>query len=588
MRLVFDLEADGLLDDASRVHCLALRDIDGGELQQFFHDNMGDALQLLSNADLIIGHNIIGYDLPVLQKLYPSFVYDKDRVRDTMILSRLVFADLSDTDAASGRVQGEDVGSHSLRAWGRRLGVHKGEYDGGWATASQEMFDYNRQDVVVTERLWNALQAENVSEMASELEHRVAFIVAKQERHGVAFDVKGAERLTLTLMKRRAELVSELQDTFKPFYTPDGVVTPKRTTNGNKNPGTWEGCPYTKIKLTTFNPNSRHHIANRLMRLRGWKPEAFTEGGQPKVDETVLEKLPWSEAKLLHEFFLVQKRLAMIAEGDQAWLKLERKGRIYGSVITNGAVTGRATHRSPNLSQVPSNDSLYGKECRELFGPSAGRVMVGTDVEGLELRCLAHFMARYDGGDYGRILLEGDIHTYNQQLLGLPTRSNAKTFIYAVIYGAGDEKLGKISGGGRNKGASQRAKLAEGLPALNALGTDVQRSAKRGYLLGLDKRRIRVRSAHSAFNTLLQSCGALICKRWMVEVDDEITRRGWQDKCQQVLWSHDELQFEVDPDIADEFGKACVECIQRAGDYFKIRIRLDGKYSIGKNWKETH
>src|SRR5690606_31621074 len=185
--------------------------------------------------------------------------------------------------------------------------------------------------------------------------------------------------------------------------------------------------------------NSRTHIYKRLKDKYNWKPKEFTEKGTPKVSEEVLESLPYPEAELLNEYLMIQKRISQLAEGHSAWLKMVRPdGRIYGSVITNGAVTGRMTHNSPNLAQVPAVNVPYGKECRSLFTVPDDRVLVGADASGLELRCLAHYMARFDKGAYARELLEGDIHTANQKAAGLPTRDNAKTFIYAFLYGAGD------------------------------------------------------------------------------------------------------------------------------------------------------
>ena len=585
MRLVFDLEANGLLNDASLIHCLVFKDIDTQEIQKFEPSQVVHGLDILMSADEIIGHNIIGYDLALISKLYPWFA-PCGRVVDTLVLSRLLFADLGDLDRSTGAsVDAKLTGSHSLKAWGQRLKFPKDEYLGGWEHYSSEMLEYNARDVEVTEKLHTLLiESKAYTETASVLEHSVAHIVAKQERAGFTFDVDLAHKLTATLMKRRSELETELQATFR-HWTIDTEFTPK--VNNTKR-GYVKGVPTIKSTTIVFNPNSRQHIANRLTAIHGWVPKEFTPDGQAKVDEAILGKLKWPEAKVLTEYLMVQKRLGMLAEGKNAWLKHVRQGRIHGEIITNGAVTGRATHRNPNVAQTPSVGAPYGTECRSLFTSSRGRKLVGIDVSGLELRMLGHFMARYDHGKYGKEVVDGDVHTANQQAAGLDTRNQAKTFIYAFLYGAGPEKIGSIVGKGKEAGAKLKARFLERTPALAKLITDVGRAASRGYLLGLDGRRLNIRSKHAALNTLLQSAGALICKQWMVEVDLMLTQMQWHHKVQQVAWVHDECQFDCDPDIADQFGKLAVECIAKAGHFFSINLPLTGEYKVGNNWAETH
>lgn len=633
MRLVFDLEADGLLNEASVIHCLVAKDLDTGTVHKFRPHEVEQGIRLLQSADLIIGHNIIQYDLAVIKKLYPWFVIDWTKVRDTIVLTRLIYTNLKELD--EGRIairEAKLIGSHSLKAWGIRLKLHKLDYEGGWEHFSEEMLEYNVGDVEVTERLWGLVERQNWSPTAIKLEHQVAIIIAEQERFGFGFDEAKAHKLTATLMARRSILEVELQETFKPFYLPKGRVKVVKKTLKRKDGIRFEGAEYQPIVLTVFNPGSRHHIANRLKFLYNWKPTEFTDNGSPKIDETVLGKLPWPEAKLLTEYFLVQKRLSMLAEGEGAWLNYLRNGRIYGQVITNGAVTGRATHRSPNVAQVPAVGALYGAECRELFTVRPGKVQVGVDVSGLELRMLAHFLARWDGGSYGRIVCDGDVHWANVQALGLTDeardehhypihklfRDGAKTFIYGFLYGAGDEKVGTIIydivlrarslnlpyadmlttyfSGKANPGAvllkkcgkKLKATFLEKTPGLKKLVKGVKDAAQRGYLFGLDGRKLHIRSDHAALNTLLQSGGALICKQWMVEIDAALAERGWKDRVHQMAWVHDELQFECDPEIADEFGKLAVECIGRAAAFFNIRVPLTGEYKIGSNWKECH
>lgn len=591
MRLIWDIETNGLLDDVSAIHCMAMIDVDTKETFSYGPGQIEDGLRKVMSADMIIGHNIISYDIPVANKVYPWFSIEESKVRDTLILSYLLYPNLSDLDSSTKQQawpsrpqEGKLKGSHSLKAWGHRLGYHKLDYTGGWSDWSAEMQVYCEIDVEVTERLWMLFESLNPSERSVELEHQVAWIIARQERHGVSFDTGAANALVRELMKRRAELEAELQDTFRPWIIEE-LFIPK--VNNTKR-GYVKGEPFIKEKVVVFNPNSRDHIADRLINVYGWKPREKTEGGKWKVDETVLESLPYPPAKALAEIMLIQKRLGMVAEGKQSWFGSEKNGRIHGRVLTNFTVTGRASHRNPNLAQVPKVGSPFGKECRSCFTASKGRVMVGVDVSGLELRMLAHFMAAYDGGAYGKVILEGDVHTENMNAAGLSDRNQAKTFIYAFLYGAGVTKLGSIVGRGADAGKSLRSRFLKKTPALDLLLTAVKKAAARGYLIGLDGRRLHIRSDHASLNVLLQSAGALICKRWMVEIDMEIKARRWETKVNQVLFVHDELQFDCDPDIAEEFSKAAVECIGRAQNYFNISIPLTGESKVGANWAETH
>lgn len=622
--LIFDIEANGLLDTISTIHSLVLKDPETGTVRSC-HDHhettisrpwtIERGLRLLMKADLIIGHNIIKYDIPAIQKLYPWFQIDETKVLDTIVASRLIWPQIIDTDMTrirSGKTSltPKLAGSHSLEAWGHRVGLWKGDYSklmeeqglDPWASWSEEMQNYCVQDVEVTEALYRKIVEKNYSEQALELEHRVAFIIAQMERNGFRFNVPAAEKLYVELSMAREELGEQLRSIFKPWYTCDGaVVTPKRPNSrhgywGEKGEdGSFRGYPYQKVKQVVFNPNSRDQIANRLQTIYGWKPTELTGSGKPKVDETVLEGLPYAEAKELARYMLLQKRIGQLAEGDNAWLKkVESDGRIHGSVITNGAVTGRATHSNPNIGQVPSCGAEYGTECRSLFTASNGTLLLGCDVSGLELRMLGHFMARFDGGEYGREVIEGDVHTKNQEAAGLPTRDSAKTFIYAFLYGAGDFKIGTIIGKGKRAGAELKSRFFRRVPALKKLVDGVKNAARaRGYLKGLDGRLLHIRSDHAALNTLLQSAGALVCKMWIVEFDRLLSENSLQSSVRLVAWVHDELQMEVAEELVREDGTSivgdlCVEAIVIAGNKLGIRVPLSGEYKIGKTWADTH
>ena len=580
---IFDLETDGLLDDVTKVHCIVLKDIETGE--SFGYHGKGvwtEAIPKLEKADMICGHNIIKYDIPVLQKL--GAFNPKGIIRDTLVCTRLVWADVKQADFTRTDFPRKLIGSHSLAAWGHRLGNYKGDYDGGWEEYSEEMMEYCFQDVEVTNSLWQKILAKNYSKQSIELEHEVAQIIYRQETAGFAFDAETAGKLYAELSGRKLELEEQLKGAFPNWE----IKTPFIPKVNNKTRGYVKGVKTYKVRQVEFNPGSRDHVANRLIALRGWFPTDFTNDGKPKVDEDVLSKLPYPEAKLLVEYYTLIKRLGQLGDGRQAWLKVERGGRIHGSCNTNGAVTGRATHAYPNVAQVPSCGAPYGKECRSLFTVPRGKKLVGVDVSGLELRCLAHYMAKYDGGAYGETVVNGDIHTANQQAAGLDTRPQAKTFIYGFLYGAGVGKLGEIVGKGPGAGSVLKKRFLEKIPALAKLIDRVQKASERGYLVGLDGRHLKVRSSHAALNVLLQSAGALICKQWMVEFDKALKDKGLLESCQQVAWVHDEIQLETKEDMANEIGLLAVECIQKAGEYFNIRCELTGEYNIGDNWAETH
>lgn len=608
-RYRFDCETNGFLDTLTKVHSLVLQDADTGvyysctENPYRSNDPMvvtdvtiEQAVRMLMEAEEIIGHNIIKFDIPAIQKVYPWFK-PKGKITDTLVLARLIWGNIGDLYDSRlvklGKFPGKLYGSHSLKAWGLRLGVLKGDFGEttDWLDWSWEMQVYCEQDVRVTVELHERILKKAPAEQAVWIEHEFCKIIAMQERHGFAFDEAGAVKLYSELVKRRAELVDELQRAFPPVEKTE-VFIPKVN---NKARGYVKGKPFTKRWMVEFNPSSRQMIAERLIDL-GWVPQEFTPSGQPKVDETVLEGLPYPEAKLLAEHFLVEKRIGQLAEGDQAWLKLVKNGRIHGSVNTNGAVTGRCTHSNPNVAQVPRVGSPYGAESRALFTTTPGFVLVGADLSGLELRCLAHFMARYDDGAYAKIVLEGDVHTVNQLAAGLPTRNDAKTFIYAFLYGAGDQKIGSIvapdADAEEQKRIGRKLKKAflKKTPALKKLREQVEAAATRGYLIGLDGRHLHIRSTHSALNTLLQSAGALISKVAMILAYRNLSACGYlfgRDFAF-VAHIHDEIQTECRPAIAEEVGQIVVQAMRDAGEFFGFKCPIDGEFKIGSNWKETH
>jgi DNA polymerase I-like protein with 3'-5' exonuclease and polymerase domains len=580
-QLVFDIETDGFVDKMTRIHCIAAVDPATDHTWVFGPDQIPDALDLLSKAGLLIGHNAQKFDIPAIQKLYR---FQPPLVRDTLILARLYYPDIKAEDFRK-RMETKLVGSHSLAAWGKRLGIHKGDYAGPWEQWSQEMQDYCEQDVQVTLSLYRHVSRNNWGERCIDLEHRLAAIIDKQEANGFKFDERAATALYAELAGKRAALETELVNTFGGWWDFE-FVTPKVS---NSTRGIEKGIHYAKVKRVTFNPSSRQHVIQVLMQRYGWEPIIRTDKGQPVVDETILQALPYPEAKKLSEYYLLEKRIAALAEGKTAWLKLVKQGRIHGRVITNGTPTGRATHSSPNMSQVPSVSKPYGKECRALFCVPAGKKLVGVDVSGLELRMLAHYLQPYDQGAFCDLVTKGDIHTENWKAAPdlIKSRQQAKPVIYAMIYGASDGKLGELVGGAASIGKKLRGLLYaryQGLDRITKMAADAASTKK--YLVGLDGRRMPVRSAHSALNTLLQGAGGVLCKQWIVAAHAAFEAEGLQVK--QVAWSHDEIQLEVSADIAERVGQVAVAAIQTAAAALNVRCPLTGEYKIGNNWADTH
>lgn len=596
--IVFDIETNGLLDTMDTIHCIAAEVVETGEnLVSHTSDGMKGILEHLRTADRIVAHNAIGFDIPAIKIIHPTWE-TRAQIFDTLVAARAVWPDVNVKDygrAKAGNMPAKLIGSHSLEAYGYRLHILKGEYgkkENAWDKWSQDMEDYCVQDVVVLKALYERLMSAGTPETCYELEFGFSELIQTQMDRGVYFDEKGAVKLMETLLKRKEELNKELQVAFPPQYvSPDLGATTIARGKSKLMPGLEKGNEYCKIKIEEFNPNSRPQIASRLIKKYGWEPDQTTEKGAVQVNEAILEALPYQETALLAEYMMITKRLGMLCDGNNAWLKLVKEGRIYGRVNTGGAVSGRCTHNSPNLAQVPAIHSPYGGACRALFMATPGMVLVGCDASGLELRCLGHYLARYDQGAYADIILKGDIHTANQIAAGLPERNMAKTFIYGWLYGAGSEKIGKIVHGGAKEGERLKQKFFKAYPQIKMLMDDVQKAVKeRGYLRGLDGRRMKTRSEHSALNLLLQGAGALVMKQALIECKRMCDEEGWKliEDYSFVINCHDEWQAEVRPEYAERFAEISVQAIKRSGEYFNFRCPLDGEAKVGENWAQTH
>lgn len=632
---VADIETDGLLDQLTRVHLLTIARMDSDDVLTFRRNDREDTIEqglkyILGRvqAGEVVGfHNGIEFDVPAIRKVYPWCDLPPDRVFDTLVFSRLKYSDIKiqyDGKAINRKenpLPRKYYGAHSLESWGARLGVLKGEYTGDttiedekarkatkWDAWNQDMEDYGVQDVVVTKALVNFLRPEEYSQESLALEHSVRWIISRQERRGVAFDEEAAGRLYADLAGRREEISRKLISEIPPAFWMDGPKSvPKRD---NRTLGYVKGAPFQKIKLEEFNPTSRRHIARFFRERYGWQPTEFTEGGDPKLDDDILNELPFPEAKPIAEIFTLSKRLGQLAEGPASWMQNVRKGRIHGRVNTNGTVTGRMSHSQPNMN-VPKVGSYLGAECRALFIARDPYLYVGGDASGIELRMLGHYAARYDGGAYARVVVEGkseegtDVHSLNCKALGMDPkreyiiggasttgRNVAKTFIYALLYGAGPDKIASILGVSRKKAIAIRKQFLRNIPALGKLIADVGKAVtERKRLRGLDGRILPIRSKHAALNTLLQSAGGVVMKRALV-ICDSILReeRGLTVGVDYefVMNVHDEFSIEALPHCAEAVAAAIPESIRRAGESFNLRCPLTGEAHVGRSWRDVH
>lgn len=684
---IWDLESDGLLPELTRIHCLVVRDFERKITYRFrrneVEDTIDDGIDMLESAETIVGHNNIYFDEPALHKVYDG-VNIQGRRRDTLVMARMVFSDQKEKDyrlVEKGKLPGKMIGSHSLKAWGLRMGFEKGDYadvmedrakEHGisdpaeiarfvWGKWSQEMEDYNVTDVDVTVLLWQRILRSQWDERATKLEHTIHDLMGTQRDNGIYFNVPEAEKLAVELETESHELEQKTIEHYGKWWVPakkrivrplwddpDGINKTKQYAKRllefgeDKDPkrAVWaevtvpkksmkfkdvlrgdrtEGAPFCAVEMKEFNPNSRQQVIDRFSTVYNWHPVDFTEAGNPEVSDDVLRKLTDQipMALELAELFYYKKRLGQLKTGRGAWLKkVTPEGKIHGSVNVGGTVSGRGSHIDPNLGQVPKvkfgkrlvdgvmktvllkgREGDHGWNCRRLFYVPPPFEQTGIDLSGIELRCFGEKLARYDKGAYLDIVLSGDIHSSNQQLAELPSRDNAKTFIYALLYGAGDVKLGSIVApladeeDQREIGVKLRARFMKNLPAFAQLVKEVKRYAGGGFIPGLDGRRLFVRSPHSALNTWLQSDAALISKEWLCRTEsyllDEGLEHGWNGDFAMMLWIHDEMQ------IASRGHGALVErlAIKAAADaglHFGYRCPIAAEAKHGMDWAACH
>jgi DNA polymerase-1 len=562
--VVIDIETDGLFPDVSRIYCIVCKELSNGKVTKFIGDDcynksFQNFYKERKDTLIFIGHNIINFDLRVLSKLIGynhGSVSDGtfshiDRVIDTLLLSQL-----------SNPIRD---GGNSLASWGDRLNYSKLESP-SFSYLSAEMVEYCVNDVELTYKLFHHLM-EDDNELAKfsndsiRREHLFKYLINKQETNGFYFDIQLAMSLLASLMDKLIKIENEMQNIFPPT-----IVELK-----------------TKTKEIPFNPGSRKQIGERLMEM-GWKPKDFTAKGNVIVNELVLESVDFYEARECKEYLLLQKRASHI----KAWIKFcdPNTSRIYGKVRTLGTVSTRCSHNSPNVAQTPAVYSPFGRECRNCWTVSdkENYKLLGCDANSLELRVLAHYMK---DEKYINELINGDIHSINQELAGLPTRDMAKTFIYALIYGAGPYKIAQILNKDLVIAKAVMDKFMGSVPSLEKLLTNVNECAIRNRKLrALDGRYLHVRKLPAALNVLIQGGGAIVCKEWLIQIMREIERRKLD--ARPVANIHDEIQFEVRDDQAEELGKITQESMKQTEKELKLICPLDSSYQVGVTWSDTH
>ena len=540
---VIDIETDSL--NATKIHCIVARSYKTNKVKTWVGQECKDFGVWSNQIDTFIMHNGISFDAPVLNRLTGSNI-KLNQVRDTLIESQLYNPIRDD--------------GHSLEAWGKKLGYKKGDFH-DFSEYTPEMLEYCKRDTEVTRLLAQKLEEEGngFSSKSYELERDVRAIIDKQEKNGFAFNLKDGTILLAQLQDELSELQRKAEKEFEPT-----IVELK-----------------TKTKKIPFNIGSRQQIADRLQK-RGWKPKQFTDKGNVIINEAVLSKIKMPEAEMFNRYFLLQKRTGLL----KSWIsECQEDNRVRGRVMTLRTITGRMAHAVPNMAQVPSISSSYGRESRGLWGvdDTTKYRLVGVDASGLELRCLAHYM---NDPEYTNIVLTGDVHTANQQAAGLRTRDQATTFIYAFLYGAGPAKIGNVVGKGPAAGQMLIKKFLERTPALKRLRENVVRWSKGGTIPALDGRLLHIRSEHAALNTLLQGAGAIICKQWLVHIMERVIKAGLNVRL--VASIHDEYQFEVAIPDVNRFCKLTKEAMTQTQKTLGVKCELDCDYKVGKTWAETH
>lgn len=676
----WDVESNGLLDTITKVHCVGV-DFQGAGTKEIIScaDQPGflgnlSGLARLTLADIRIGHNSLDFDERAVARLYPKFNFSNGTVLDTLIIARLLFAKPQKTAPNNHKLPAQLRSRHSLKAWGLRLGQHKGDFDGGdWQTWSPEMQEYMMGDIKTLRALFTFLMSRKPSRQAITIEHDFSSIMNRQEAWGFAFNMAKAQALAGRLHKDEREMEARLVEHFGEWWAPSNVEYVKKTRRvkmlgfpdvtklrfnekgkalkpyvGPPLMEYEEGAQYTPVERRVFNPKSRDDVKFILAKLYGWKPTKFNmptkdkktgkmKPPSPKIDDEVLRQLPWPEAQKLADYYVVLKAIGYLSSGANAWLSLAKSCpacgkdafRIHGRVIHIGTYTHRCAHMKPNMGQVISvvkNEQKeavyglaggYGADCRELFEATPGFVLCGTDASGIQLRLFGHYLSPYDGGEYARIVDKEDPHAWLRDIVGCDLlgpgdigRGKGKTIGYARLLGGGDLRLGQIAAPDekapeqKKVGKLIRERLAKRFAAEILLKEAVTAKVQeRGFVIGLDGRRVDVLKAHTGLATLLQSGEAIVMKLFIKILDRVlqedlgwtcgVTPAGLVRAIEEVMYEfcanvHDEAQTDVRPQLAEKYMEVANNSIVTAGEILKLKCPLKGESRQGVNWLETH
>ena len=583
MEVVFDIETDGL--DPTVIHVMVAKEI--GVAKNYIIRGPKSFAKFAEGVTKWIAHNGIGFDVPVVEKIW-GYKIPLSKQVDTLVLSRMFDPNRK--------------GGHRLIDWGKRLGEYKGEFD-DWSQYSDEMKDYCKQDVKVTELVYSQLMQEGkkFSQSSINLEYQVHQIMCQQQADGFELDTDLAEEIYTVCLRETNRIETEIKE----FMVPIAVKVKDVVLKYKKDNSIWanqlmDGCnvqgDYTKIMWEEFNLASPTQINKRLDTL-GWKPTVKTKGGDsykicPENLATIPDTAPQA-VKGLKAWKVLETRWKLAKE----WLDgSQQTGRVHGRVITPGAVTHRAAHRGPNMANIPSvphgkdgilwkMDGMYAAECRQVFKVPEGKLLVGTDAAGIQLRVLAHYM---NDPVYTEQVIDGDIHTFNKNALGsyCKDRPTAKTFIYAFLLGAGVGKIAEILGCSPAQANKSMQNFYETLPTLKRLKSEAARAASMGWMKGLDGRILQIGSEHLALSVYLQGGETVIMRLANLFWQRQAKKEGLNFK--QCAWVHDEWQTEVDANQAERLGEIQVQSIIDAGAFFKLNCPMDGEAKIGNNWLETH
>ena len=617
MRLIFDIEANGLYDTVDTIWCICAKDLDTGEKYEWTVESSRsdwDNFHVIFNkATELVGHNIINYDLPTLKKIAFWIPNENTKITDTLVMSRLANPDRPKPPRYTGK-----GGPHSLEAWGYRVGKGKPEHN-EWHVFSPDMLRRCREDVEINYLTYYSVASElkDFSEESIEIEHQIAKIITEQEHYGIRFDVDNAKKF----IKYLDQQIEKIDNEILPKLPKTLLV----------------GGPFQRVRFVSFDIGSTTKIKDYLLE-NGWQPDFWNiskttgERSSPKLEgefrgitgdipRKVRERITWRHRRSQIEGWIRNVRIIYtdtisntanmvdsdgnvnITDGSSGGRRLyclpaganpcgAPTGRMYHSTVVN-IPKANTNKKTKQLIWTPERQKvIFGTQMRSLFIPRDGYVLVGHDAAGIELRMLAHYM---DDKDFINEILSGDVHEYNRFKAGLPTRDAAKTFIYALIYGAGDAKIGAIIGGDANDGRDIKREYFAAIPKLEKFISSVKRAAGRGWLKGLDGRKLILRKDDSGRiqrnkgpNTLLQSGATIVMKKSCILLWSDIVKNNIH--AHKVLDMHDEGQSEVwnEEDNINRYCELAVDSIVKAGQHFNLNIPLDGEAKVGMNMAETH